>query len=416
MSHGIRPVASPLAVLLPLAAGVVAAAGLRGAAPHGASPGIERAGWGHAYESRVAITDPMILPGFRYLGNPSCTGGDCHSAESATDQSGQMIGDEFNIWAASDPHREAFNTLFDAASKEIAAKMNLADASASDRCLSCHATIVPGPQRGEQFVLSANAVGCEVCHGPGGGSVTDDAKQGYKDPHADAGWTAKERARLGSEGLRREWGLIDTTDLAVRASMCVSCHLQIDKDLLDAGHPPLQFEMYAYNYYAYDATKGYDYHWDDSKVEWINAKLWAIGQAASWEAAKKQVEAWKAKEWDTAVADALVKMYGAGAAIAKTHFGADTPEGLLKGTYSLESCKAAAIDLAALAPQATTLVERKNIALGVAALCQAWFTASGAPESPEAFLDAWDAWEAALADDHDAWTRGVEAMLKTLDE
>lgn len=410
MSHGIGLVASPGVGLALLAGGVIAAAGLRVATPLTASPTIERAEWGRAFEAHATLTDPMILPGFRYLGNPSCTGGDCHSAESATEQSGQMIGDESTTWAASDPHREAFNTLFEAASKEIAAKMQVADASTSERCLSCHATSVPAPQRGEQFVLSANAVGCETCHGPSGGSLSNDAAKGYKDPHAEAGWTTRERTRLGSEGLKREWGLFDTTDLALRAAMCVSCHLQIDKDLLDAGHPPLQFELYAYNYYAYDPASAYATHWDDSKREWINAKLWAIGQAASWQAAKAQVQAWKGKGWDAATAEALEKMYGAGAAIAKKHFGSDSPAGLAQGNYSAAACMAAAKELAALADQASGSVARKNIAFGVTALCQAWFVGTGGTE-PDAF---WEAWEVAAQGGEGAdWVNAIKAMIQT---
>jgi len=411
MSRSSQTLSSCLSGAFILAAALAVAGGLGGAQPEALLPGVEPDKWARDFAAEHALTDPLLLPGFRYLGNPTCNGGDCHSAEKATEQSGQMIGDESNIWAENDPHRNAFNTLFNADSKAIAAKMSISDASASQRCITCHATNVPEAARAAEFSLSANAVGCEVCHGPSGGSLTDEAKKGYKDPHAEAGWTIKERTRLGAAGLRTEYGLIDTTDLAVRASTCVSCHLQIDKDLLDAGHPPLQFEMYAYNYYAYDPTSAYATHWDDGKVEWINAKLWAIGQAASWEASKKQVEAWKGKSWDTATADALVSMYGGGATIAKKHFGADTPEGLLKGAYSADACKAAAKDLAALAPGATGPVARKNIAFGVTALCQAWFTASGASE-PDAF---WDAWEVAAAGgEGDAWTNAIEAMIKTI--
>lgn len=396
----LSPVFVPLSLLLAgsLAAAWSAGAG-RGSAPC-LSPGIEALGCDAAVAAAAA--EPLIVPGFRYLGNPRCSGGDCHAAEKPTEQSGQMIGDEYNLWSTRDPHHKAFGSLFSDASKAIASKMRIESASASARCLSCHATNAPPAQRDENFVLADNAVGCESCHGPG---------EKYLEPHAGAGWTAAERGKLGTAGLRTQHGLIDTTDLAMRASMCVSCHLQIDKDLLDAGHPPLQFEMYSYNFYYLYNNGDYETHWDDSQVRWIDAKLWAIGQTASWAAARAQVEAWKARQWDTAAADALVQMYGDGAAIAKKHFGADTPQGLLQGTWSADACKAAATDVAALAPKAVGKVQRKNIAFGVTALCEAWFKAAGA-EPPEAY---WTAYETAAAGgDGDDWTAAVRAMIGCL--
>lgn len=402
MSRSLRSLAPALLPPSLLLAGSFAAAwssGLQGKTACALRPHVETVACAVA---AAQAGDPLIVPGFRYLGNPRCSGGGCHSAEQATMQSGQMIGDEYNLWSTRDPHREAFGSLFSDTSKAIAAKMSIESASASERCISCHATNAPPAQRDANFVVADNAVGCESCHGPG---------EKYLDPHAAAGWTAQERGKHGTAGLRTTHGLIDTTDLSLRASMCVSCHLQIDKDLLDAGHPPLQFEMYSYNFYYLYNNGDYETHWDDSKVPWIGAKLWAMGQAASWAAAKAQVQAWKAKKWDTALAEALAQMYGEGAAIARKHFGADTPEGLLKGTWSAEACKAAAADVAALAPKAVGRIQRKNIAFGVTALCDASFKAAGA-EAPEAF---WTAYETAAAGgDGDEWSAAIRAMVECL--
>jgi hypothetical protein len=45
------------------------------------------------------------------MGNASCAGSKCHSADKATEQSGQLIGDENNIWDSGDPHSHAFVSL-----------------------------------------------------------------------------------------------------------------------------------------------------------------------------------------------------------------------------------------------------------------------------------------------------------------
>ena len=51
--------------------------------------------------------------------------------------------------------------------------------------------------------------------------------------------------------------------------------------MLDAGHPALRFEMYAYNYYTFDGDEGYVQHWEDAPGELIEARLWSVGQAAA---------------------------------------------------------------------------------------------------------------------------------------
>lgn len=339
---------------------------------------------------------PPVIPKFTYVGVSGCMGEGCHNDEKPAVHSGKMIGDEYTIWFDHDPHHGAFDTLYDDPSVDIAEKLNIEDAGESERCISCHATSVPEPQRGERFDIE-QGVGCETCHGP---------SEKYLEPHATEGWTAEQRGKSGAAGLLKDFGLIDTTALAGRANMCVSCHLEIDKDMLDAGHPALQFEMYSYNFYTYNAEP-HQIHWDDSKIEWIDAKLWAIGQVASLDASKRQVDRWKSKTWDTAAPEALVAMYSKGAAIAKARFGADSAAGLVSATYSADACKAAAADLAALAPEAKTQVQRKNIAFGVMALGDAYFKGSSG-SVPDAFSTA--AAQATKGDEGDAWQGAVKAM------
>ena len=193
---------------------------------------------------------PVVIPGFKYEGNASCAGSKCHTADQATEQTGQLIGDENNIWDKGDPHNKAYESIEmdfvsvrrpGVSTAALAETSKIADKRQSAKCLDCHAVNAPEAQRGDKFRLQTG-VGCEGCHGP---------EEKSREPHAKAGWTKGLRESIGAKGLLDEWGLVDTSHLAVRANTCVACHLQIDKDLVDAGHPPLRYDQYAYNTIKY---------------------------------------------------------------------------------------------------------------------------------------------------------------------
>jgi hypothetical protein len=345
---------------------------------------------------------PIILPGLTYMGNASCAGSNCHSADKATEQSGQLIGDESNIWSESDPHAHAYTTLENDASKAIAAKLKLASATGAAQCLACHSMNVPKAQQGELFSFE-NGAGCESCHGPG---------QKYLNPHAEKGWTAKQRGALGGQGLIDQFGLVDTSNLAIRAHTCVACHLQIDKDMIDAGHPPLEFELYAYNYYvSKKADKQYAQHWTEPTDKMQDARLWAAGQVAALEAAGAQTAAWKAKGWDTAQSAALEKLYKTGAEIAARHLGVKTAADAQGAKLSAAQTSAAAAELAGSAAGAGDAIQRRVIAFGVAALGASTFEAKGAA-APDAFWDAYNAAVSGATDGGDAYVAGVKKMAE----
>ena len=339
-----------------------------------------------------------VLPRLIYMGNPSCTGSACHSADTPKDFGGQMIGDEFNIWSDHDPHANAFRSLSDNVSKQIAAKLGIPDATASGRCLSCHAMPVPAPQRGDRFDVR-NAVGCEACHGPG---------EKYLEPHAQEGWYARQRTALDAREMLDTWGVIDTTRVSVRATMCTACHLNIDRDLLDAGHPPLKFEMFGYDNYVFDDN--FRRHWDNPKGKMFDARLWAVGQAVALHASRQQRDAWRAKGWDVAEAEALVRIYEQGVEIVKTHFGSDVPGALDRAEITPAKASAAAKALAGVAPGATTPLHMEVIAYGVGALVSACFDAKGA-ELGDAFYDAFfEALDAASDGDAGAFKGAIDAL------
>jgi len=334
--------------------------------------------------------ETVLVSGMDYMGNASCAGSGCHTLdadqEEPADFGGQMIGDENDIWAESDPHRFGFKTLSSDASVAMGKKLNMTDVAADARCLACHATNPAQSHRGELFSLK-DAVSCEACHGPG---------EKWLSPHVEEhtleeeSWTAKQRT-AGAPGsakyLLSKFGLRDTSDLEVRANMCVACHLQIDQDMIDAGHPPFEFEMYAYNYYVSKKEDAeYAVHWDDTLrgVE-VDARLWAVGQAAAFAVTKGQVQ-----------------VYKIGAAIAKKHFGTD----LAKAKISASAAGKAAVELAAAAEGAKTPTARRVIAHGVVALSSSSLSIAD-KEAPD---ELWNAWEEALG----AVDQGGDAYIKAI--
>ncbi|MDH3583267.1 MAG: cytochrome c family protein, partial [Phycisphaerae bacterium] len=355
--------------------------------------------WEPGVEARIGPGVHSILSAnLKYVGNAGCAGSDCHSADKATEQSGQLIGDELDIWSESDPHAHAYASLGNADSKKIATALGIDSAAKSSRCLTCHAMDVPAGQRGELFALK-DAVGCESCHGPA---------EKWLEPHKKTGWTSKERTGIGAKGMWEKYGLADTSNLGVRANTCVACHLQIGKDMIDAGHPPLEFELYAYSYYVSKKDKEFATHWDDSRHgKMIDARLWATGQAAALAAAQAQVAAWKKKQWDTAEPEAMAKLYGAGVAIAKKHFGAETADKLAEVEITPAKAAAAAGALAELGATADNKMRRRIVGFGVAALGSSTFTGRD-KDVPDSF---WEAYEAATSGKGgDAYTAALKKM------
>ena len=329
----------------------------------------------------VALDDskPRLHPTLQYNGNGACTGSGCHDQAKAKKFCGQDIGDESNIWKDSDPHAKASKNLSNKKSKDIAAKMKIEDASKDARCISCHGMAVAkkGPKFGSDAL--ANGVGCESCHGP---------SEKWLELHKTECWTKKQRETMSSADLEAKFGLIDTHDLAVRGQMCVTCHLNIDQDILEAGHPALGFEMYYYNNYKFNPD--WKIHWSEEGGPTQKAKQWAIGQIVSAAAADSQVAAWKAKGWKTDSADRLAKVFGEGKAIAATlgpadasAFYAEYKAKDLDKAKVIAACKALAEKGAGYKDGADNSHARDVIGSGVEALV----VASGDGKMPKALED-----------------------------
>lgn len=304
-----------------------------------------------------------LNPDLLYLGSASCTGAGCHSGE-AKKRGDRMIGDENTLWEESDPHSKAFKSLTNEKGKKIAAAMKIEDAGKSAKCTQCHAQ--DAPKKGEKFKdIAKEAVGCESCHG---------AAQKWNEPHQKEGWTDGQRKAGGAAGLLKDFGMVDTNDLAVRANMCVSCHLQIDKDLLTAGHPALEFEMYSYNNYKFNEK--WKMHWDEHGGPQRKTTIWAVGQLAGAANADGQPTA---------------PVFAAGKKIVKDAFGTDDIAAMAKmETIPADKVKAALTALVASADAfkdgKDNKLSRSIVTSGVDALVSTLVA-----KAPDAYFDAVDA-------------------------
>jgi hypothetical protein len=163
-------------------------------------------------------------------------------------------------------HHEAYKTLGKDESKQIGAKMSpaIADVKTANACLSCHALNVDAKLKGDKFNINEGNT-CGNCHGP---------SEKWMKPHAETeGWTQKMRDSMSHDALLKEWGLYDTKALAARATLCTSCHMAIDAEMVAAGHPQPTFEL---DYYQELENK----HWLDPETPYWASKVWLAGQVA----------------------------------------------------------------------------------------------------------------------------------------
>ena len=199
--------------------------------------------------------------GFKFATMARCNTKDCHGADAPK---GSPALNEYNLWKSVDPHSKAFTTLYKAPSKAIGTAMGIAKVHESAKCLTCHSKVVEPAQVVPNVKWAVqNGVSCEVCHGP---------SEKWIDPHA----TPKEKAWSHEKSVAT--GMIDLRDLRTWAGQCASCHLQIDHDMVTAGHPRLHFEIVDYN-----ARTGA--HWKTEKhpsmQAGFDAGAWTAGQAVS---------------------------------------------------------------------------------------------------------------------------------------
>jgi hypothetical protein len=128
-------------------------------------------------------------------------------------------------------------------------------------CLACHATVDPPDTVPGAWINQEDGVSCEACHGPA---------EVWQKTHLAEAWRKNPAAKLKDK-------LVDLSDASARATECASCHvgdrsrgMDVNHDLIAAGHPRLNFEYSAY-------LEDYPKHWKEKRPP--TAEDWAIGQA-----------------------------------------------------------------------------------------------------------------------------------------
>lgn len=232
-----------------------------------------------------AIAKVDLANGF--VGAGSCTASNCHGGNPAKN----VLGAEHTIWLQNDMHANAYNVLLNETSQRMAKLLKLEKpAHEAPLCLNCHGPVADAPfpttLAPHHADMVIEGVSCEACHG---------AASKWLGPHVRAEWKSK------SVEQKAEYGFRDTKDFWQRAKVCADCHVgapgrDVNHDLYAAGHPRLFVELSAFH--AMMPT-----HWDKqadraradgvaqaskgAKIERssLEARLWALGQVASAEAA-----------------------------------------------------------------------------------------------------------------------------------
>ena len=188
----------------------------------------------------------------RYLGSLSCASSSCHGGAGER-------RDQWVQWNTHDVHRRASSTLNLARSAQIATAAGIADPANHVRCLICHSPNAVIPELARLAALNrTEGVSCEACHAP---SET---------------WI-RTHTRTSREGFtyanKLSAGLRDLQNVYVRANTCVACHQHVDRDLVQAGHPELMFEL--------DGQSASEpRHWTEPAGA-SGARAWWVGQAVA---------------------------------------------------------------------------------------------------------------------------------------
>lgn len=204
---------------------------------------------------------PVVGKPLQFQGSASCASAACHHGNGPPG----TAGSEYTTWSLQDPHSGAWRVLLNEQSQQIAANLKLTvPPSKHELCLNCH--VQPGIAalpRHNRFALQ-DGVSCESCHGPA---------EKWLDLHHRPEWKTANQHALGMH---------DTRQLETRAETCVQCHvgkpgMEVNHDLIAAGHPPLRFEFAAFQV---NLPK----HWQergDNQREDFEARSWLIGQLVS---------------------------------------------------------------------------------------------------------------------------------------
>ncbi|MHA3775029.1 multiheme c-type cytochrome [Verrucomicrobiota bacterium sgz303538] len=198
---------------------------------------------GCAFAFAQLKTDPG-----RFLGEQSCASSSCHGGGAGKDQC--------VIWQKKDVHSRTHAILGNARSKRIAESLGIPDATREARCTICHSPMESVVEtRLAPGVKADKGVSCETCHGPAEKWLRFHARP-------DVGY--EQRVAAGLREVRSLYG---------RSNACVACHLNIDAELVAAGHPEMFFELDG-------QTRNQPPHWKEEGA-WLGPRTWFTGQATA---------------------------------------------------------------------------------------------------------------------------------------
>ncbi|MGI9454933.1 MAG: multiheme c-type cytochrome [Aeoliella sp.] len=218
----------------------------------------------------------------------SCSNSNCHGGTR-----GDIWEQSYTLWAARDPHADAYAVLNRSASRKMIAKLHggaeIEDAAyrqyIDTHCAVCHATTeTASATRSHRDHFSAG-VTCGSCHG---------AAENWLDGHLRKNPPEQARATVGDADsplwryTNVDYGLRDLNDEITRARTCVGCHVgsagdattprrNVNHDLIAAGHPRLAFEYTSH-------VANLPSHWDEEPIESADYQ-WAVGQLVAADAA-----------------------------------------------------------------------------------------------------------------------------------
>jgi hypothetical protein len=223
----------------------------------------------HCGESSSVPAARMSVVGSPFVGAGSCAAAACHNANFSHGQTGS----EFTDWMTRDPHAKAYEVLFTSQSVRIQKnRQSSVRAHEDHRCLKCHVSPDLDADLDKAVpYFRTDGVSCESCHGP--------ASKWLSVHYLDS-WKVKTRTEKSAAGMT------DTETLFGRTQTCVRCHvgaagMDVDHDLLAAGHPRLYFEFSAFH-------AAMPRHWPDARDRDpsidprgrtdFEARAWLIGQ------------------------------------------------------------------------------------------------------------------------------------------
>jgi len=212
----------------------------------------------------TGVPVPKVSP-HQFKGVASCASSNCHGGVAPRNATA-VLQNEYVTWSKHDKHSKAWQSLVTAEGKRIGAHLGISNPEREPWCLRCHSTFVADPLLVAPEFRAEDGVGCESCHGAAGG---------YLREHTSAKSTHQNNVALG---------LVDLSDLKVRANNCVTCHYgsenaDVTHRLMGAGHPRMSFELDTYTalepmHWRIDA----DYR--ERKENYSPARAWVAGQVA----------------------------------------------------------------------------------------------------------------------------------------